>query len=472
MDNLAPTVRNQHPRPPRPLLQFFSYRSHLSIRKLLSLVSRTKKPIVTKSALLLLVEKRGRDSKAFEPRRQLSSTLHSIPTQLSTFFAIMRLPRGPIYLAIFFNLVSSPAALPNPSPEEETLRELLESRYHYLAERVWCNNPCGSGGLCCGSSQSCITVPGGQPQCSDEQEQGDGSDNDGQWELFTTIYLETDVEIVTVTSVYSSQEEAAQTAAGAPAAISGISCDLSLGEKPCATLCCATGQYCAYPGQCAASNGQDESSSSVYVLESTAAAAPSAAPSAPLRPTSNGAITVTATGSVTTTMAFQTPSAAATSAGAGAAGMTATSNNGLSGGAIAGIVIGVLAGLFLFFLICAILCCRGIIDAILDFFGLRNRRRKETIIEERYSHHGGASGGGGGRTWWGGTRPARIDREKQSSGIGGWTTVAGGLTALAVGLGLKRRYDRKKEEERRTDYSSSYDYYSDSRSYTGTSPSK
>ncbi|CAD6569839.1 MAG: hypothetical protein ASARMPREDX12_003095 [Alectoria sarmentosa] len=150
---------------------------------------------------------------------------------------------------------------------------------------------------------------------------------------------------------------------------------------------------------------------------------------------------------MTTTVPFMTASASASSASS-AAGMTATTaNNGLSAGAIAGIVIGVLLGLFLLFLFCAFYCFKGLLDGILSFFGLRNKRRRtEVIEEERYSHHGRASGGGG-RTWYGGTaRPARVDRPKQD-GLGGFFGVAGILGALAIFLGLKRRRDRKAKTE-------------------------
>ena len=366
------------------------------------------------------------------------------------------------HLTTFITILSAVAALPNPSPEEDKLRELLEARYHYLSER-WCANPCGSDGqICCGSSQSCITNSLGQPQCSDGGGSPQANAQNGQWQYIVTTYVETDIDYITRTSTYSTFLAAQTTAAAAPAAISGISCNLGLGEKPCGTLCCATGQYCAYSGQCAASDDQGDVSSSVYVIEATATVN-----TAPLRPTSNAATTVTSTGSATVTVNFQTPSSVSASATSAAGGVVPTeSNNGLSGGAIAGIVIGVLVGLFIFFLICAILCCRGIIDAILSFFGL-GRRRRETVIEERYSSHH-ASGGGGGRTWFGRPRPSRIEREKKSSGLGGWTAVTAGLATLAIGLGLKRRRDERREEKMENSSYSSYTY--DSASYT--SPSK
>lgn len=347
-----------------------------------------------------------------------------------------------------------------PTTDDDNLRNLLESRYHYLSARS-CANPCGTSGLCCGTGQTCTTNAAGQATCGGTSNQQAAAASPNGWEYYTTTYVETD--LVTRISTYSSFfGNEASTAA--PGAASGLSCTSALGESPCGgSLCCAAGQYCAYAGQCAASNGQGDSSSSAFTFESTTTAAV-ATNSAPVRPTSHAATTVTSTGSATTTVPYQTPTAA--SATAGAAGMTATTmNNGLSGGAIAGIVIGVLAGLLLLFLLCAFLCCKGIIDGILDFFGLRSRRRRETIIEERHAHHS-SSGAPMRRNWYGAPRPARI--EKKKSGIGGMTAVAGGLGALAVILGLKRRRDDRRDRREKTESEYSYD----SNYYTGTSPSK
>ena len=372
----------------------------------------------------------------------------------------MRLIRPPTLLTLLSTLLACTHAFPantDASSDDENLKQLLESRYHYLSARS-CANPCGwSGQVCCGSGQTCTTNSAGQAACAGSAtgsgaEQADAEN--GQWEYYTTTYVETDLE--TYTSTYSSFFGSETSAA--PAAISGISCNSGLGESPCGTLCCATGQYCAYAGQCAASNNAGESSSALTVVSTATAAA-----SAPVRPTSNAATTVTSTGSATTTVPYMTPTAGGASASASSLpGMTATtSNNGLSAGAIAGIVIGVLAGLFFLFIICAILCCKGLIDGILDFFGLRSRRnRRETYIEEEHRHSG--------RTWYGARKPTTVTEKRKSSGIGGLTGVAGALGLLAIALGLKRRSDRRRSEKAASRYTeSSYDDY-----YSDTSPSE
>ena len=169
----------------------------------------------------------------------------------------MRTTRLPTLLTLLSTLLSCTHALPansDASSNHDSLKQLLESRYHYLSTRS-CANPCGwSGQICCGLGQTCTTNSAGQAACagsssgSGTTEEADA--NNGQWEYYTTTYVETDLE--TYTSTYSSFF-GSETSAAAPAAISGISCNSGLGESPCGTLCCATGQYCAYAGQCAAS---------------------------------------------------------------------------------------------------------------------------------------------------------------------------------------------------------------------------
>ena len=360
----------------------------------------------------------------------------------------MLLSQPPTLLSLLFTILSSSHtsdARPNP-PDDE--RKLLESRYHYLSERD-CANPCGwTGQVCCQSGQTCGTDAAGEAVCNGggvaANVQAAGS------EVYTTIWVETD--FVTHTSTYTSYFGAAPTpAAPTPAQISGISCNNGLGESPCGTICCATGQYCAYAGQCAASNGNGDASSSSYLGAVVTAAATN---TPPLRATSNAVTTVTSTGTKTTTTQFGTPSAAPTAAG-GSQGMSTASNNGLTGGQIAGIVIGVILGIIILILLLLCCCAASAADAILGFFGLRNRRRRrDTTIIEEHRHH--SSNTGAGRRWFG-VGPTRVDQPKKSSGVGGLTAVAGGLGALAIILGLKRRRDRKKEK---TEYSGS-SYYSD-----------
>ncbi|KAL9636290.1 MAG: hypothetical protein Q9164_002916 [Protoblastenia rupestris] len=363
----------------------------------------------------------------------------------------MLLSQPPTLLSLLFTILStSHISNARPSPLDSAWEKLLETRYHYLSERS-CASPCGwTGQLCCTSGQTCGTNSEGQAVCNSG---GSGAQAQAAagWEFYTTTYVETGA--ITRTSVYSSFFGAEPTAA-APAAISGTTCNNQLGESPCGTICCATGQYCAFAGQCVASNKHGGESSSAYLGQITTATATN---TAPLRPTSNVATTVTSTGSATTTVPFQTPSA---SASAGAATASTTSNNGLSPGAIAGIVIGVIAGIIILLLLLAACCLSAGLSGIAGLLGLgkkKRRRETSTYIEEHHHHssHGGAKPG---RTWFG-AGPARVDRpKKKSSGVGGLTAVAGGLGTLAILLGLKRK---QKEKKAKSEYGSGSSYYSD-----------
>ena len=287
----------------------------------------------------------------------------------------------------------------------------------------------------------------------------------GQWQYFTTTYVQTDlitivttfssfVPAVTVTTSAAVQTLVATTTVVTPAASSTAVCNVALNEVSCGSICCASGQFCQFLGQCAAYGGSSGGSSVNAV--STVFVATSASASAFIRPTSNTVQTVTSTGTATTTIPFQTPIG---TDGSAITGMTAVSNNGLSGGAIAGIVIGVLAGIFLLFLLCACCCFKTALDGLLGIFGLNKKKRRveTTYIEERHSHHSGGVATGGGRRWFG-TRPARVERPpKKSSGLGGAVGVAGILTALAVILGLRRK-ERKAEEKSEYGTGSSYSY--------------
>lgn len=373
----------------------------------------------------------------------------------------MLLSQPPTLLSLLFTILSTTHTT---TARPQASKELLESQYHYLSERSCAGTICGWNGLlCCSTGQSCSTNSAGQAQCVTGSGAGalqeNAQDANGQWQIFTTTY--TASELTVITSTYSSLLGAQNTAAAAP--VAGMSCDTSMNESPCGTICCAVGQYCAYAGQCAASNDAGESSS-VFGQVITQAATSTA--TAFIRPTSNAATTITSTGSATTTVAFMTPSAVASGA-AGAAGMTTTTNNGLSPGAIAGIVIGVLLGLFLLFLLCAFFCFKGVLDAFLGLFGLRNRRRRETtIIEERRHHHsGGGTAAGGGRRWFG-VGPAKVDRpKKKSSGIGGAGWVVATLGTLAICLGLRRKQTGRRQK---SEYSTSSYSYTDG-SYTSES---
>ncbi|KAL8757658.1 MAG: hypothetical protein Q9199_002039, partial [Rusavskia elegans] len=365
----------------------------------------------------------------------------------------MRLSSPPTLLSLLGILLTSS----HTTHAKPYVRRLQLDTPNALEKR--CANPCGSESqYCCTASETCVTS-GWPPiaQCV----AGHGSSpavgvaqqnvGNGQYQLITTTWTETDLILRTSTYSIPLATPTTQQATVATA----MSCDPSNGESPCGTLCCAMGQYCQTPGQCAASAGGAVGDVSSFYYSSVTA-------TDFVRPTSNTVQTITSTGSATTTVPFQ--SAGPTQGGA-TAGMTAsTTNNGLSGGAIAGIVIGVLAGIVLLLLICALCCFKGLLDGFLALFGSGKKRRRQetTYIEERHSHHTGGAAGPGGRTWWGANRPARI---KKDTGLGGAGAVAAGLGTLAVILGLKRRRDRRDKDSYGS--RSSYSYGS----YTGTSES-
>ena len=298
-----------------------------------------------------------------------------------------------------------------------------------------CANPCGWENLyCCQSDETCTTsanvalcAAGSSPQTAAP----------GNYQPFTTTFVEFESTTVTSTGSYLISPQT-------PVASPGLGC--ASGEQACGTICCSYDQVCGSVGQCVAAT-------SGYVTASVSQ-------TAAVRATSNTVATITS--AATTTVPFSAP---VNSAGAG---ITASpQNTGLSAGAIAGIVIGVLIGLFILFFVLACLCCKGIIDGLLALFGFGKKRRRveeTTIIESRHSHHGSSRPAVMQRTWWGGQRPVRssvVVEEKKRSGMG-LLGVGGLLAGLAVLLGLKRRHDRKAEEQKfESEYTASYYSYDD-----------
>jgi hypothetical protein len=322
-----------------------------------------------------------------------------------------------------------------------------------------CSNPCGYyHQVCCGPNQLCCTDAHNRAQCGQAgacataEASFTAEGDQGDWQYYTTTYVETDLN--TITTTFSSLIPISTQNLVATTTLS-MQCKFSLGEVPCGSMCCSAGQYCMTDiNQCAAAGGGSSGYySSLFTTTQVASVA--------VRPTSNTILTVTSTGSTTATVPFQAP--VGTDGSILVDAQATTQGSSLSPGAIAGIVIGVIAGIILLILICICCCARGAIDGIVGLFGGNKKRRTETTyIEERHSHHGSRPAG---RTWFG-SRPARVDRtgkKKKTGGLGGAATVGAGLGTLWLLLGLKRKRDRRNDAKS----DSSYSYYDDS--YTSDS---
>lgn len=323
-----------------------------------------------------------------------------------------------------------------------------------LVVKRQCATPCGFySQVCCAPNEVCYTDSNNQAQCGPAGAQASAPAGQGNWQYYTTTFVQTDLR--TITSTFSSFFPISTQNLVVTTTVS-TQCRYSLGEVPCGSICCSAGQYCMTDiNQCAAAGGGSSGYfSSFYTVTQM--------PSVPVRPTSNTVLTVTSTGAATATVPFQTPVGTDGSTLIGA--QPTTQGQGPSGGAIAGIVIGSIAGILLLALLCFYCCAKGAIDGILGLFGGGRRRRTETTyIEERHSRHGSRPAG---RTWFG-SRPARVDRteKKNTGGLGGLATVGAGLGTLALILGLKRKRAQRNDAKS----SSSYSYYD--YSYTGTSAS-
>ena len=363
-------------------------------------------------------------------------------------------------------LFSTQSVRSSPLPQDE----LIIRQQNGTLELRQCAVLCGYyNQVTCGCDQACTTIAG-EASCvaaaatAVATQVGSGN---GQWQWFTSTFVETD--LVTVVTTFSSfvvaptttayvapiQTQVVVTTVVAPVpAPTVLTCATN---QACGNICCASDQFCAYSGQCSALAGASTANNIVSTLYLASTVVASTA-SAFIRPTSNSILTVTSTGTATTTIPFQTPIG---TDGSSLTGITATQQNaGLSGGAIAGIVIGVLVLIFILFLLCACCLAKGLIDTILGCFGLGKRSRRRvtdtTIIEEHHSRHSGRVQRGG-RTWYG-TRINGQNANKKSSGWGGALGVGAALAALAVVLGIRRRNERKEEKTEYTGSSYSYSY--------------
>lgn len=331
-------------------------------------------------------------------------------------------------------IVEEPIALePVPAETEsnETLPDDTASTEGQLEKR--CDNPCGFySQLCCASGETCGTNNGGEAVCVGSS----GDSSNGRWEYWTTTIIDSS----TITSVGSSY--VSQPTKGASDDTG--SCRAALGETKCGKDCCGSAYVCVND-KCVMG------SSSIWATATEA--------NPPVRGTS--ATTLTATADVTATQGFDAPVG---TDGASLIGVKAE-DGGLSGGAIAGIVIGTIAGVFLLLLICACLCCRGMIEALFACLGIGKRKKKETTyVEDHHSHHTHAHTGAAHGGWFGSRPPGESHGEKKSK----WSSLATlGIIvgAIALCLGLKRH--NKDDEKSSTSHPSSYSYYT----YSYSSPS-
>lgn len=351
---------------------------------------------------------------------------------------------GLLTIALWTSWVQAAAILPEDRLSLEALRPAIQKR---------CDNPCGFyGQVCCQANEACITN-NGQAQCGPGGgDVGPANQQDGSWQVYTTTYVTTDLQTITAT-MSSYVPQFTQNVLAPTIVPDHGQCSFSLGEVPCGSKCCSSGQYCKTDvHECAAADGDSSELFNTFVAVPT--------PSAPIRPTSNTVFTVTATGDPSTTVPYEAP--------VGTDGSTliglepASREGGLSSGAIAGIVIGVIAGIILLLLICFCCCAKGAVDGILGLFRGRRRNRRETTYVEERRHHRSSRHGGGGRSWYG-SRPTRTDRRKSST-IGPMAKVGAGLATLGAGLGIKRRIDQRRAAKSDSSYTRSDIYYDDTSS--------
>ena len=383
-----------------------------------------------------------------------TATKH-IPRRHSSAMRFHLTPRPLLHLLTTI-LLTPQLSRANPRPAASVQNGFT---YNELFARYDCGGElCGwDNQLCCQAGSACYTNAANQAACAASASgyvsaaPAASSAGGGYWVYITTTTVITNLQ--TVTTVLSSYVPAAPSVSAVASA--SARCNYALNESPCGSICCANNQYCVTPGQCGAANaGQTTTTGSGGY--STVPAGSSQAPGAPIRPTSSGVVVVTTSQTPTTTVPFSPPVATG-------ANVTMTEDHtgggGLSGGAIAGIVIGVLVGLLILGLICFYCCLKGLLDGCLALFGFGKKRRRTEVDEyERRTHH---SSHGGGRTWYGARKPSRVDRrEKRESHTGrDLLGVGAGLAGLWAILGMKRRNNKKKHDERRSEYSYSSDYY-------------
>nr|POE58685.1 hypothetical protein CFP56_68360 [Quercus suber] len=373
-----------------------------------------------------------------------------MPGTMRSFFQLA--PRPLLQLVTAILLAPRPIAASPALP----LTALARMSFNDLFARDTCDGElCGyDNWLCCNAGSTCYTDAATQAQCGAATAAANG--DSGYWQLYTTTYVETD--LATMTSVFSSYING-----GADATPTATSVCNEDSNEWCDGVCCASDQYCLRPVNGAATCALAAAgSSSAFAISTTITTASSGATAgAPLRPTSSGQIVVTSTQSPTVTIPFTTP--IATGANVTLTSEEKNGGGGLSGGAIAGIVIGVLLALALLALLCFCCCVKGLLDGLLALFGIGGRKRKRVTEVEEYEHRSHHTSGGGGRKWYGAVAPSRTsryeDRKEKSHTGRNLLGIGAGLAALWAILGLKRRRQERKNDEKYSEYSYSSDYY-------------
>ncbi|KAI1001621.1 hypothetical protein K3495_g6582 [Podosphaera aphanis] len=333
-------------------------------------------------------------------------------------FSMMRLPHlsGTVLSIALSTLLSTMPAVAGPYPKDAS----HNAGFFYLFGRT-CASYCGADNqYCCGSGEACYTNQANIAFCS-----ANGDSVAGGYAVYTTTYTETN--LVLITSTYTSSWGAATPhSPQGPVVTSPAICTTSLGESSCGNICCASNQRCAVANSCTAY-------SSVFLQPTK-----STTYSAPVRPTSGGLFTISAT----TTVPFQAPATAS-----GSTLPMASEESNLSGGAVAGIVVGVIAGILFLLLICFFCVVRKGCSGALAAFGLGKKDRRP---KDRYT-----------------SRPHTPTSEKKKSSSKFLTALGAILVGATAVLGLQKLKKGRDDESSSTDSSQiSSGYYSDS--YTGS----
>lgn len=351
-------------------------------------------------------------------------------------------------------------------PSQLPLTQAFPFPIHFTNNHLFargCSNPCGYyGQICCSASETCNTESNGQATCrsggsgggnggdggssSSSSSGGGNSGGNGQWQTFTTTFVQTDLKTITSTG---SSMAAAPTSGG-----DNGQCQASLGETSCGSVCCSAAEAC--------SNGK--------CVEAGASPSPGE-PTPPLQPTSSGEVTSTPT----STVPFIAPVGASGTSGAQPGGEGDNGSNGgngggggghLSGGAIAGIVIGTIAGVILLVLLCLFRCFKGIWASLLACLGI-GAAAGHGKHSSKYGSHSSTDS----NRWYGSEPSAAPPPEKKKKeglfGLGKWADFAFLVGLIALCLGLRKRKNRG-EKTNSSSYSTTYSSYP----YTSTSSSK